>query len=377
MTHNVPQRKVVYLFGAGASHASIKAHGSGYGILMADLNEPIARAIRKLVDEPGNAYTSVYALVNELLDAEGTDLEHIITFLDESPSAVSRRFADDLRRLFYDVLSRRLSAVESEIADSRFGLYSMLFDMYNTLDFPEQLSGVLTLNYDDYIEAAISSIYSIAEPVDFGITFHQRWTTRRITLLKLHGSFTWKDSWPIERMADGDSAHPLWIPPGIQKAKDRYPFNVLWERAREMLQCDLLRVVGCRLGPNDWDLLSLLFTTRHASDLDALPYVVEVIDSPGRAEELKRRYPFLDVRSILDITDFDIGRQLVGELTGGAPRPTKDLTTDQFTQLCDIRRNWFRVWLEQMAEALYTTNGPDSLDTDSGIFRARWEEMLT
>jgi len=344
---------------------------------MADLNEPIARAIRKLVDEPGNAYTSVYALVNELLDAEGTDLEHIITFLDESPSAVSRRFADDLRRLFYDVLSRRLSAVESEIADSRFGLYSMLFDMYNTLDFPEQLSGVLTLNYDDYIEAAISSIYSIAEPVDFGITFHQRWTTRRITLLKLHGSFTWKDSWPIERMADGDSAHPLWIPPGIQKAKDRYPFNVLWERAREMLQCDLLRVVGCRLGPNDWDLLSLLFTTRHASDLDALPYVVEVIDSPGRAEELKRRYPFLDVRSILDITDFDIGRQLVGELTGGAPRPTKDLTTDQFTQLCDIRRNWFRVWLEQMAEALYTTNGPDSLDTDSGIFRARWEEMLT
>ena len=221
--------------------------------------------------------------------------------------------------------------------------------MYNTNNFPEKLSGILTLNYDDYIEAAITSVYDIADSVDFGIAFHQRRSTRRITLLKLHGSFNWKDCWPVQLIADGDSAEPLWIPPGIQKAKGGYPFNVLWGRAREMLQCDLLRVVGCRLSPNDWDLLSLLFTTRHASDLDALPYVVEVIDSPGRAEELKRRYPFLDVRSILDITEYDIGRQLVGEMTGGAPRPIKDLSNDQFTQLCDTRRNWFRVWLEQMA----------------------------
>ena len=185
-------------------------------------------------------------------------------------------------------------------------LYKVLIDIYEIEQFPEALQGIITTNYDEYIENAIEQVDDCS--VDFGI--HVEPSSQEadgVRLLKLHGSFGWQATWPITR-ADGGNA-TLWIPPGIQKVKNTYPFNVIWGLAREMLSCDILRVVGCKLGPNDWDLISLLFAMRHAND--TVRPEIEVIDSPLHVERLKESYPYLEMKSILEIDE--IGTQLIAE----------------------------------------------------------------
>ena len=343
--------KVVYLLGAGASHACVKHVGSPRGILMADLNGLLRQEVHNLISRKKQKYRSLLNLVNDVI-AENTDFEHLITFLDDSPSLIHRQFAEDLRAIFQKTLWGELKAIKNELGNNRFQLYSALLDMYRVNDCPEALQAILTTNYDEYIEEAIKSIYGSA--ADFGVYSHDYQSVGDSPkLLKLHGSFGWRDAWPIHRNKKNGSKATLWIPPGIQKAKGRYPFNLIWGRARELLDCDVVRVIGCRLSASDWDLISLLFTTRHAHAKKA-PYVVEVIDSPTHAFELKKAYPYLEIRSILEIEDMDVGAELVGEYRDGAPKPFYTLSPDEQEEVrkrAGTDENWFHVWLKQMAEA--------------------------
>ncbi|MCY3705761.1 MAG: SIR2 family protein [Gammaproteobacteria bacterium] len=347
---NDKKERIVYLFGAGASQAWVDYRNCPYGILMRDLNDPMERAIRDFVTSREDADRELLDdLTNDLI-GDHTDYEHIMTFLDESPSAVHRRFSAELRLQFEAVLRNRFADIQTELADEPSALYAMLLDMYNVEDCPEELQAILTINYDNYIEAAAEAT---GYWVDFGIDGHGNGSTsgkKKIKLVKLHGSFYWNDTWPITYQDDA-STTPLWIPPGIEKAKKRYPFNLLWGIARELLQCDVLRIVGCKLSGNDWDLISLLFTTRHSrADTSPDPYRVEVIDSPARAKELKEAYPYLDIRSAID-------DELLSELD---PAP-------------DDEPNWFLAWLQQKADTLQ--RDVISIDTRTGTFRELWEEM--
>ena len=366
------QSRVTYLIGAGGSHANVKAVGSSRGMLMSDLTNHLVGEVRSLVSSHVE-YQQLTGVVNEII-GDDADFEHVITFFDESPSALHRDFADELRRIFEKVLSEQLTHIERELGTDRVALYSALLDMYNIDGFDERLQGILTLNYDEYIEAAAEAV---GEHVDFGIAADDG-TDNRLSLLKLHGSFGWQDVWPIRQRSNSEH-RPLWIPPGIRKAKDRYPFNLLWGLAREMLNCDILRIVGCRLGPNDWDLISLLFSTRHSNLGQKQPYLVEVIDSPEHAEDLKRRYPYLDVQSILEIEKLDIGKSFVSEFVGGAPRRFVDLSAQE-VKLLEMKTsatgttNWFRMWLVQMCEGLHRELGSKGTATPSGTFR-KWLEV--
>ena len=254
---NGEMSKVAYLIGAGGTHANIKAVNGATGLLMRDLLPLLTAEVRKLVSS-GKKYKPLADFVNEF--ADDVDFEHMITFFDESPSAVHRDFAGALRRIFERVLKRELAQTKSDLGQDRLGLYSALLDMYNVDGINERLQGILTLNYDDYIEDAAKAVYG-AE-VNFGVEVGQE-PNRGLSVLKLHGSFGWSDVWPIR--TGKRIGRPIWVPPGIRKTKDRYPFNVVWGLAREVLDCDVLRVVGCRLGPSDWDLISLLFSTRHSN----------------------------------------------------------------------------------------------------------------
>lgn len=275
------KRRVTYLFGAGASHACVNYVGAAQGILMKDLNAELAESINAVFLAKFSSSVSLGNLVNNVIDEE-SDVEHIITFLDQSPSALHREFAGALRVSFEAVLRKRLDAVVDEIGDSHCDLYAALLDMYDVNGFPESLNGFLTLNYDVFLENAIARFRD--RYIDFGIPINEaRGASRPIRVLKLHGSFDWEDVWPIRQIS---ATKPLWIPPGIQKAKERYPFNILWGRARELLDCDVLRIIGCSLGPNDWDLVSLLFSTRHAGE-SGNPYEIQVIDSPERSTSRK------------------------------------------------------------------------------------------
>jgi hypothetical protein len=360
-------RRVVYLFGAGASHGCVKAGGSDRGILMKDLGPDLASAVHDLVKVRYESHRELVALVNEVVNDE-TDYEHLVTFLDQSASAIHRAFADDLRGVFERVLKQKLDTINQELGHAPTGLYEALLDIYEVPGVDEVLGGILTINYDEYIEQAIQSFEG--RFVDFGVEV--RGGERKgvpIRLLKLHGSFGWDDAWPI--VAKGGASR-LWIPPGIQKAKDRYPFNVLWGLAREMLDCDILRIVGCRLSPNDWDLISLLFSTR-LTNAGGGPYSVELIGSPGHARELARSYPYLSIRSVLELDE--IGPQLVCELVGGEPRSIDSLPEDEQETVrnkADTVSNWFLLWLKQMAEWMNRKYG--SVNTPSGRLRALLEE---
>jgi len=323
-------------------------------------------------------FSPLLGVVNEVVD-EKADFEHLITFFDESPASSHRRFAEELRRIFENVLRSKLMAIEMELGQARVGLYSALLDMYNVKGIDESLNGILTLNYDDYIEDAVHQIYDLADQVDLepgrklGAGTVNGWS-----FLKLHGSFGWEDSWPIARRDVASESRPLWIPPGIRKGKERYPFNLVWGLARDVLDCDVLRVIGCRLGPSDWDLISLLFGTRHANSRRDRPYIIEIIDSPLHAKSLKRSYPYLDVRSIFEIDTLDVGKNLVSDFTGGLPCRFDALSLEQQDNLLDKLRerdvNWFRTWLVKMGEGLQYYLGEDATETPKGAFR-RWLEL--
>ena len=375
MTDIPGSKKVAYLIGAGASHACVKTLGSPNGILMSDLATDLVAGVKHLVQSNAQ-YRPLLRVVNEIVGEEA-DFEHLITFFDESPSSVHRAFADGMREVFEAVLNARLQDIEMEYGSKRMSLYAALFDMYNVKGIDESLHGVLTLNYDDYIEVAAAEIHdSHRIDLDFSASRNE---ARRSWFLKLHGSFAWEDAWPIRRREVGSSSRPLWIPPGIRKGKERYPFNLLWGLARDVLNCDVLRVIGCRLGPSDWDLISLLFGTRHANRDRDLPYSIEIIDSPENAARLQKSYPYLAVKSLFEIDTLGVGRNLVGEFLGTAPcryDALSDADTSRLREAVEHKgdENWFRRWLVQMGEGLQATLGAESTDTDKGAFR-RWLEI--
>jgi hypothetical protein len=364
---------IVYLFGAGASHANAAALGSTHGTLMRDLKPALDEGVRSLAQSRRfRDHQSVQRLANEVMTNDQIDIEQIITFLEDSRSTVHQEFAMKLKRLFAEVLRDRLTKIERELGNPPTDLYSAVLDMHQVNGFGEHLRGILTLNYDLFLEHSIERVLNAQ--VDYGINVTRRRSApTTIKLLKLHGSFGWADSWPI--LASSNLRRQMWIPPGIQKEKSRYPFNVLWGMARELLECDVLRIIGCNLGKNDWDLVSLLFTTQHAHRSKA-PYAVEIIDLPERAEDIKRQFPQLAALSLFELDT--IGDLVVSEIGGGPPRSYDDLLDEERSDL--IKRatanisNPFLYWLKQKAETMYQDPSLATINTPSKALAKILEE---
>ena len=133
------------------------------------------------------------------------------------------------------------------------------------------------------------------------------------------------------------------------------------------MNCDILRIVGCNLGPNDWDLVSLLFSTRY-THATAAPYRIEVIAEYETVQRIRELFPYLEVLWLPDLPL--VGKQIVGELLGAEPRRFAELSEElQEAVISKARRsirNPFSYWLMQMGEAM-ATDLP-SLTTDSGVF---------
>lgn len=325
---------------------------------MRDLTDPLLEELTPIAQDTYQEDPRLEALVNTVI-GNTADIEQIITFLSQSPSSSHHKLADKLRHAFVRVLKKRLADIEAHHGEPPIQLYQTAIDLYDIGGFEEVLKGVLTLNYDMYIEEAIRSV---GRGVDFGIATDDTTASKTYRLLKLHGSLNWKHAWPISLNETGEA--PFWIPPGIQKLKDQYPFNALWGLARELLDCDILRIVGCNLSPNDWDLIALLFATRHTHDTRTEPYRVEVIDSPASAARLRQAFPYLDIQPIFEAGL--AGKRFLFEITGDADRSYGSFSDEEQEE---VRRrlgsqNWFKVWLQHMAEGLLEEKG--SVATPSG-----------
>ena len=122
-------RRIVYLLGAGATHGSARFAGSTASLVMPGL-------IDRLLDRTNDEYVENFAdhaglkhLVNDVVSDE-TDFEHLLTFLQDTPSRRYQEFAGRLRTVFWAVLRRELEKVRREVGEQPSALYGVLLDMH-------------------------------------------------------------------------------------------------------------------------------------------------------------------------------------------------------------------------------------------------------
>lgn len=355
-------RRVVYLLGAGATQGAISFAGSPEKLVMPVLIDRLLERMREQYVLQFPDHSGIGHLVNEVVDKK-TDFEHLLTFLADTPSQQFQEFAESLKLVFSAVLRAALEKVRQDVGEQHSDLYAVLVDMHEVEGSGESLAGFLTLNYDSFLEHAIRE--KLGRSIDYGIRTVGADADDPIPVLKLHGSFSWRHSWPVEVVGEIEAG--LWIPPGIRKAKADYPFNAIWGAARELLDCDVLRIIGCNLGPNDWDLVSLLFTTMHGREA-APPYDIEVIGSASTASGISDMFPYLNVLSLLELSE--IGPQLIGEVLGSAPMEYESLEQAEKERVVKDARtkieNPFERWLRLKGELMWRDLG--SLSTDHGLF---------
>lgn len=355
--------KVAYLFGAGASQGELSYSGALKSILTQSITDAIAL---KLGGEQDSIYDDVR---NEL--GEHVDIEHLITLYEASGTRIHNEIAKKLKTSFRE----EIQASIRELGDSFVPmLFSALIDMHSIEALGEKLEIILTTNYEDLIEKAMESVKGgvnyLIKAIPTENYFH-------ITgdpvppILKLHGSFNWKNDYPIIIESEiKEEEDIIWIPPGVVKRRQYYPFDIIWGKARELLECDVLRIIGCSLSQNDWELISLLFTTQKQGTSQEPSYRIELIDYPDKCEEIEKQYRyFRNLTTILEMSEVReflvktylptyIGQEEVPEeMVRGV---AKYLSEDK------NKNNIFALWLRAKGEKLYDDGV--SIKSEKGYF---------
>lgn len=361
------KKKVVYLLGAGATQAAVSVVDSTCQILTRDITQEIVLKIRHEKQE------SLLPLSNIMLDGD-VDIEHLITLLDESHSPRHLKMASDLRQLFWKEIRNRLGRYTLKLTPN---LYAALFDMHNVKGFNEELAGVITLNYDQIAEIGFSEVFGGIHYVIHTISDHSilRTDLSLPAFIKLHGSFNWLNQYPITLVDENkvDEGNLLWIPPGLGKTGDLYPFNLLWGHAHELLECDVLRIIGCSLSLNDMHLISMIFRTQMLFE-DNANYSIELVNYPSACDLISNRYPYLQIAKITEHDDFllAIASEIFPEIQSLDP-----ITEIQMSAITDFlntgKVNIFDRWLRSKAESLLLTT--TDISTEKNILSSYigWE----
>jgi len=293
-------KRVVYLFGAGATHAEILLSDFDYPLLMKDIS--------KRVFEEQIEGKKIKKEFFPHAEAENLNIEHILSLFEASLNV--KKYSDyinKLRELFQkDILvgvRRKKDYLNPKLTKTLLALHNC-----EKIEQKEKLSGIVTLNYDSLLDIACSETYGgINYGIEWVSEFYGKIDNDAPPLLKMHGSFNWKIQYPIVVSEDEkflNECNSYWIPPTTYKRIENYPFNYLWGRAFELLDCDILRVIGCSFDQNDWGLLNLLFKSQNEQKN---AYRIELIDRINFAKEIRERYGFLKkLTSINDIMDLGI-----------------------------------------------------------------------
>ena len=351
--------KVAYLFGAGASQGELNLSGGLQSILMDSIAEDIAIKMREMGE-------SIFDDVsNDLIT--GVNIEHLITLYESSGSRLHSQIATKLKTLFRKEIQDRIRKLGGKFIPS---VLSALIDMYSVDGLGEELGLLLTTNYEDLLERAVQEVKG---GVNYVIKTNSEGSylstsEAAIPILKLHGSFNWKNDYPIAIESDIEEEEDIiWIPPGVVKRRQYYPFDVIWGKARELLECQVLRIIGCSLSTSDWELISLLFTTQRQGTEQTPQYEIELIDYPEHCSKVQQRYGYLrDIKTILEI-------QEVREFLVKTYLPNyigqKDIPEERINGIAKHinNQNIFELWLRSKGEHLYD-NGA-SLETEKGYFK--------
>jgi len=300
-------KRVVYLWGAGATHAEAQHLGSTTSLLMRDseLQEGITT---RILQRTGQKAISLFSG-----DSAGSvDIEKLISLLAASGNSSHSNLAERMRRNYFVELKASLS--NAQILNNP-ALAIELFTMHRSPRFRrevEMLMGVITTNHDGLLQLASQSVLGGLNPGFLFVSSDYKYSTTLPPILQLHGSFTWQFGTPtkIKKLHRGSTYNDtLWIPPTILKETKSFPYNKLSALAYELLagDCDVLRVVGTSLTQNDWNVLSLIFNAqRHRQIAKQEPFIIELIMPQTAGEQIKRDCAYLkNLMSIGYLTDGD------------------------------------------------------------------------
>jgi hypothetical protein len=287
-------QNVIYLFGAGSTHGEAKFQNDSLNLLTKEIVLGIINRINK------EKIKSLYQVINELA-RDANIIEHLITLYESIGTSEHYKVSQELKKLFRKEILFRLQKFDTTTPK----LLCSLFDIYNVKKIDEKLLGIFTLNYDSLIETAIKkTIGDIDYSFRIDSDINKKLNRNSIKLLKLHGSFDWKKDFPVKVIDDGktlDESEIAWIPPGVDKKRDIYPFFNLWSAAKEFTNCNILRVIGCSLNRNDWALITLIYTIQKLNEKN--DFSIELIDFDDSSSSKKREYPYLRIKSLLEITE--------------------------------------------------------------------------
>ena len=258
-------KKVVYLLGAGAIKGEMSYQGIESDITMKGIGENVLR----LSKENNGKYWQMH---ENFSIPEAQDIELIMSLLEGYTEEKSSGFKDvynELRGLFRTYLITQITnrGVGPKIHRSLLYLHKNYGDDMG--EAGEEMTGVLTINYDSVVDEAFRMVH---QGINYGYDFQSNDYRSDETippLLKLHGSFNWKVegnklivSRDFERGGYED-IYSGWIPPSVYKRPPGEIFPRIWDRAAKLIMdCDILRIVGSSLRNEDFALLSLIFTSQ-------------------------------------------------------------------------------------------------------------------
>lgn len=362
MTQN--KKRVVYLLGTGATQAEASLVDDRIHLGISDIKDGIFRKIEK------RKIRKLKYVKNELA-GEYVDVEQLITLYESSNSGKHRKIAKSLRELFREEILEQIERLDRShfAVKGRFTprLCSALIDMHDIEGLGETLCGIMTLNYEDMIERAAQSVKrGVNYSLDFSETTKSRIKVRKngILILKLHGSFNWRNEFPLS-IEDSIKREEdvLWIPPGVEKHNEMYPFNLIWGKARELLNCETLRIVGCSLSRNEWHLVSMLYGTQKLNRMKK-EYRIEIISPPETGDKIKAEYPHLQIKRIYEIKEVKdfVVKSLYPLSSKTTPSSIEDKTIIEYL----TKKNIFEIWLRAKGEDLVSRGIP--LDTSKHVF---------
>jgi hypothetical protein len=306
----MPPKKVVYLFGAGATLAEwqYETGEKGDNLSLGSVSEAVINEAK--------GKTEFEELLSDIPTDGIRDIEHYISLLESVRTKKCFDLVEFLRSSFCKNIQNNLQFKGTPINPT---LTEALLEMHSVIKDDEILTGAISLNYDNLLDRAFNEVY---KGIDYGIecscengnyTIAEK-TVPRAPIIKLHGSFNWKrgaHSIVIDEVQAqaAEQSEMVWIPPSVEKELDSYPYNLLWGNAFELLNCDVLRIIGCNLSQNDWGLISLLFNSQLKQGGD---YKIELIRSQKGGLETKKNHGYLknvdvlgDLENCEDLVDPD------------------------------------------------------------------------
>jgi SIR2-like protein len=286
-----PKKKIVYLFGAGATHAELanldpSLIESEMGLLVQDVSKRVINEARR---HP--RYLKNLEMVSGT--SGSLNIELLISLIENSKI----NGWEEKTRLLRKLVQADIETILTESRKKRFYLHNGLIEFHKhaLTCAKEELIGLISLNYDDVLDRAYQEKYG-SPNYCFSLGAGMP-SPESVPLLKLHGSFNWK-----KRKMPGLRRTIEIIPLGANKTYLHVPYGAIWNRAlKTLIDCDTLRVVGCSLSQNDAHLIDLLFKAHLERDAG---FDVEIISSEETGIQIRKNYGFFPkIRTILELEE--------------------------------------------------------------------------